>query len=218
MSAEISDFVYCDGDYIEEESLLNRARNADTYQHAEHYLCPLLFHATIYKKDYLAEEVNKVRKHFSLPPFPSPHSNPASINNLPYYILKKKKPEDLAREKYKSFDKEKRIEIVRKCLIILTLKDKNIFHNKSCWIGIFLVIKDRLLVMSQTDFFEFAESCTPSDWDDKLRIGGTTMSNFGRYIIYEDREEAYYDMTNNPFEDLCEMFWSILRNKILTEN
>ena len=78
------------------------------------------------------------------------------------------------------------------------------------------MIRDRLCMMNRKDFIEFANICTPADWDDNIRIGETTMSNIGRYISYEDRDEAYYDMKNNPFEDLCDTFWSILIHEIMT--
>ena len=69
--------------------------------------------------------------------------------------------------------------------------------------------------MSCIDFKSFANKCTPAEWEDNIRIGETTMSNIGRYISYEDRDEAYYDMKNNPFEDLGDKFWDILVHEIL---
>ena len=37
-----------------------------------------------------------------------------------------------------------------------------------------------------------------------------------RYIKAEDRELAYYEMEDNPFDELCNEFWMILSEQILT--
>lgn len=213
---ETSDFVYFDGTYIEERKLVNMAKQAGSYQIAEHYAIHLLYHAFKYKKDYLIDEVNNIRKFYSLPPFPPLYATSAISQTMPDYTYENKESNDLARAKYKSLDEEKRIEVIRRSLILLVLKDKNLFDEKRKWIGIYLVIRDRLCMMNRKDFIEFANKCTPADWDDNIRIGETTMSNIGRYISYEDRDEAYYDMKNNPFEDLCDTFWSILIHEIMT--
>ncbi|MBR3080443.1 MAG: hypothetical protein IKH01_11640 [Prevotella sp.] len=212
---EASDFVYFDGTYIEERKLVNMAIQAGSYLIAEHYLCSLLYHAVMHKKDYLADEVNKIRKFYTLPPFPSLYAAPDKSQVLPFSKQKKKDYNDLARERFQALDEEKKIEIVRNSLILLVLKDENLFDEKKKWIGIYLVIRDRLCKMSCIDFKSFANKCTPAEWEDGIRIGETTMSNIGRYISYEDRDEAYYDMKNNPFEDLCDKFWDILVHEIL---
>lgn len=212
---ETSDFVYFDGTYIEERKLVNMAKQAGCYSFAEHYVCSLLYHAVIHKKDYLAEEVNKIRKFYALPPFPSIYTIQDNSQVLPFSKQKKKDHNDLARERFHVLDEEKKIEIVRNSLILLVLKDENLFDEKKKWIGIYLVIRDRLWKMSCIDFKSFANKCTPAEWEDNIRIGETTMSNIGRYISYEDRDEAYYDMKNNPFEDLCDKFWDILAHEIL---
>lgn len=212
---ETSDFVYFDGSYIEERKLVNMAIQAGSYSFAEHYVCSLLYHAVIHKKDYLAEEVNKIRKFYMLPPFPSPYATLDNSQVLPFSKQKKKDYNDLARERFHVLDEEKKIEIVRNSLILLVLKDENLFDEKKKWIGIYLVIRDRLCKMNCIDFKSFANKCTPAEWEDSIRIGETTMSNIGRYISYEDRDEAYYDMKNNPFEDLCDKFWDILVHEIL---
>ena len=209
-------FVNIDGTLIKEDRVLEMAMLAGSIAYAEHYLCPLLYHALLYKKDYLAEEVNKIRKHYALPPYATSYSTPASTNNMPQLLQKKKSPDDIAREKFKKMDAETRIEVVKRSLVLLILNDESLFNNKTCWIGIYLVIKDRLIVMSQKDFKVFAENCTPSEWDKDLRIANNTMSNVGRKISFEDRKQAYYDMESNPFDDLCEKFWSVLLNEILT--
>ena len=34
----------------------------------------------------------------------------------------------------------------------------------------------------------------------------------------KDRREAYYDMDSNPWEELCNMFWEVVRQHILTKS
>lgn len=216
MTEETGMYVNIDGTFIQEDRVLEMAKQAGGISLAEHYLCPLLHHALLLKKDYLAEKVNEVRRHYNLAPFETPCSTPASTNNMPQMLRRKKSSDDLARERFKRMNSEKRIEVVKRCLVLLILNDKTLFNNKSCWIGIYLVIRDRLIRMSQRDFKTFSEKCTPSDWGKKLWIGNSTMSNLGRIISFDDRQQAYYDMENNPFDELCEKFWSILLNEILT--
>jgi hypothetical protein len=52
----------------------------------------------------------------------------------------------------------------------------------------------------------------------ELQIGERTLSNFGRCVAYEDRLEAYYDMEQNPWSELCDTYWNILMQQILTQN
>lgn len=218
MGIEVNDYVFFDGEYFEDMRLLEMAKHAGSYQIAEHYLCPLLFYAIKHKKYYLAEEVNNVRRFYALAPFPTINGSPASENNMPDFVSKKRTANELAREKYKKMNIEQKYEVVKKSLILIMLNNPDLFNKRSCWIGIYLVINDRLTSMSQTDFIGFATKVTPSEWPDDKRIGNSTFSNVGRYLSFEDRQEAYYDMDNNPFNDLCERFWSVLRNEILTAN
>jgi hypothetical protein len=53
-----------------------------------------------------------------------------------------------------------------------------------------------------------ADGITPEEFPDKLHISESTMKNFTKVITDpHDRNEAYYDMKNNPQEDLCEELW-----------
>jgi hypothetical protein len=49
---------------------------------------------------------------------------------LPFSKQKKKDHDDLARERFHVLDEEKKIEIVRNSLILLVLKDENLFEEK----------------------------------------------------------------------------------------
>ena len=35
---------------------------------------------------------------------------------------------------------------------------------------------------------------------------------------YEDRQEAYYDMNDCPWQPLCDTLWDITKNRLLMEN
>lgn len=216
--AEEIDFVYHDGVQTRMDLLLAMARNAGDYHIAEHYLNSLLFHAIFHHNEDIAKEVNKVREFYKILPYPNPKSSPASVNNMPDYSPHKTSPADQARLKYRKMTKEERVEVLMYALKILWMEKKVFFENKSCWIGIYLVVRDRLdSKIKQQDFYDYAILFTPEEWSHKLRIGKSTMSNMARYLSYEDRQEAYYDMTDNPWDDLCNEFWKILLNQILTK-
>jgi hypothetical protein len=44
-----------------------------------------------------------------------------------------------------------------------------------------------------------------------------TAKNFSRELKVEDRGEAYYDMTSNPQQELCDKYWDMVKMAILTE-
>ena len=59
---------------------------------------------------------------------------------------------------------------------------------------------------------------TPSDWPEDLTISDSTLGNISHYIIKSDKSKAYYSMKKNPWEELCNTFWEIVKEKILTSN
>ena len=72
--------------------------------------------------------------------------------------------------------------------------------------------------LSQVDFIDLANDMCPEDFPEELRMTETTRKNFIRFIDVEDRGEVYYKMKNNPQRILCDAFWDIVRNMILTQN
>ena len=101
------------------------------------------------------------------------------------------------------------------------LKDMhaNLFKSKIDWNGIFLVVRDRLdESVRKSEFYTLAQKMTPEGWPTDMKIALSTMTNFAHYVEYNDRQEAYYDMENNPWEDLCDRFWEILEELILTSD
>ena len=209
------DYVYVDGEYIDEKRLVKMAECADSHQTAEHYTNFLLLHGIRKRRWYLADVVDNIRKVRNLPVIPASITTPTSPDNMPSYNRTELDKNIIARKKYKKFDDEKKQSVVKNSLVLLMIKDKTMFKRQIHWIGIYIVIRDRLDNMNQKDFHIFARKCVPSDWNEKLQISPHTMSNLGRYLK-EEKDIDYFEMTNNPFEDLCETFWSILRNEILT--
>ena len=218
MIDEETEFIPLDGVYIKRDKVLTMARKCGNYLIAEHYLMPVLFYTTPMNKQWIDEEVNKIRSIYSMMPYSPLRTAPASANNMPNFVPMKKTPADVARESYRKLSLQERYEVLKEALSTLKANHGHLFSKQACWIGIYLVVRDRLDGSIKKDaFFDFAVLCTPEDWKDAHRIKKTTMSNFAREIKdSEDREQAYYDMMSNPFEELCNKFWDILQEVILT--
>jgi hypothetical protein len=95
--------------------------------------------------------------------------------------------------------------------------NSKLFTTKNHWIGTFLVVRDRLegANFTQTAFVKMADSITPEEFPDKLRISESTMKNFTKVIADPcDRDEAYYDMKDNPQEGFCEELWNAIKKKL----
>lgn len=128
------------------------------------------------------------------------------------------RPQQLAvdpRAKYRRLDMAARAKILKSAL--LDMYNKKLFTAKNHWIGTFLVVRDRLekAGFTQSDFEKMAESITPDDFPEKLHISGSTMKNYTKVITNpHDRNEAYYDMKNNPQEDFCEELWDAIEKML----
>jgi hypothetical protein len=109
--------------------------------------------------------------------------------------------------------------LLKDSLRALINNNKDIFASKVHWLGVYLVIHDRLDgAINRTSFVKLADAIKPEEWAEDLAIGENTMTNFAHYVDYNDRKEAYYDMENNPWETLCSSFWNVLRQVILTRS
>jgi hypothetical protein len=127
-------------------------------------------------------------------------------------------PEVRARAIYKKLTKENKKKVLRTALVALRLENERLFKNKSCWIGIYFVVKDRLdSTLSKEYFTDYAGTITPDDWPGDLKIGSTPFSNLSRKVDNKDRVLPYYEMTNNPWEDLCEKYWTLVLADLLTK-
>ena len=135
---------------------------------------------------------------------------------MPNFENRQKKQTEIVRETYRKMKQEQREQLLREGLLLLRSENMELFTKKNCWIGIYLVVRDRLDEDLKMQVF-CGYNITPSDWPPTLAIGKSTLSNIGRYINSKDRNEPYYCMVNNPFKDLCEKFWDILLGLLLTK-
>lgn len=214
MAEELYNFVYHDGAYINVTEMIEMAKNAGSYNVAEHYIVSLLVHANRYRLN-INDEVDKIRRHYNLAPFPTA-SAPASRNNMPNFETPQKKQTEQVREYYRKMTKEQREEVLKEALAQLRYGNENLFVKKACWIGVYLVVRDRLDDdLKMQVFCKF--SITPASWPSTLTLGKNSLSNIRRYIKDKDQFQPYYHMHNNPFKDLCYKLWEILMGLILTK-
>lgn len=218
MTNEKNEYIYLDGMWLQEAHLLKLAMNVGSFALAEHYLCALLANAVIYGKREVILKVNEVREFYHVPQIPLPDDL-----KDPKKTCRGMKPDctdDVqARFLFSKMTQERQQLVLKESLGYLRAH-YNLFIYTRHWLGIFLVVRDRLLgdQLKQNAFYDFACRITPEDWPEKLRIGESTSKNFSREIDEEDRGEAYYDMENNPQQVLCDTFWDIVKGIILTEN
>ena len=207
-------YVFHDDTWIKEDVLIKMAKAGGSIGIAEHYLCSLLYHAVAHRKEWILKEVNDVREFYGLLPYPT-RSLVASGHDVPNDASKEKSTEVQAREMYRKMNEEKRKAVLKEAITRLWLDYQPLFYNKTCWIGVYLVVKDRLDGrQTQKGFLDFAEGITPINWPAKLKISKSTMKNYGRYVKYADRELAYYEMKDKPWEELCDTFWCIVKSQL----
>ena len=72
-----------------------------------------------------------------------------------------------------------------------------------------MVLRDRLNVnVKQNEFHTYADKITPDACPSKFRITSSTMTNFSKTVP----DGPYYKMKQNPFQELCSMLWTIIKN------
>ncbi len=217
MEKDLSEYVFLDGMWLQEKQLLKLAMNVGNFALAEHYLCALLANAVIYGKRDVILKVNEVREFYHVPLIPLPESKDLD-DYACHYTVQSLTADDQARFLFQKMTKEERRDVLRRSMSFL-LDNYHLFIYTRHWLSIFMVVRDRLEgeSLKQTGFFNYAKEITPDNWPKRLRMSENTSKNFGREIDEEDRGEAYYDMMNNPQRELCDTFWEIVKNIILTE-
>ena len=212
MNNDLRDYVYLDGVYFKEEQILRMATNAGSYSVAEHYLCAYLTYAMANDREDAIDLINKVRETYGQEPYPYTEAKTKTANKLSNKACK-------AAKMYSEMSPEAQMALLKTCLELLMEAYGQLFDSRNCWNGIYLVIKGRLNGgLSKKDFTELAKRITPKNWPKDKLIANATMSNFSHYVDFEDRYEAYYDMEHNPWEELCEAYWSIIEHQILTSD
>ena len=212
------EYIYLDGMWLKEEQLLKLAMNVGNYALAEHYLCALLADAVIKGRREAITEVNKVREHYGVTPIPLSEDDLEDDNDL-MGRTRLTAADEQARRRFLNMPREDRLCILRKSMDRL-IADYHLFNYARHWLSIFMVVRDRLVgeSLNQTSFLTLANEITPEGLPLKLRFGENTRKNMGREICEVDRGEVYYRMKRNPQKQLCDTFWDIVKDTILTQD
>lgn len=212
MKSEENEYVWLDGMLLKEEHLVKLAMNVGNYALAEHYLLALLAHGVVYAKQEVIEQVNDVREFYGVPRIPLAGNEISRVNRS-----NGKSMDDKARAMFRKMTLEARRQVLRDSLSVLRTQ-YHLFLYARHWLGVFLVIRDRLegYSLKMKDFINYANEILPADWPDHLKMGINTYKNFGREISFDDKHEAYYDMEHCPQKELCHTLWDIIKQMILT--
>ena len=205
------DYLCLDGIWMTKGQLLKMAMKAGSYAFAEHYLFALLIDAFQNGRREVLKEINEVRQLY--------HVEPLSLSD-DFGNDGNEQDSAADKETVKLFSKlshEKKIEILSYSL--LKLYDEHQFTQTRHWLAIYLVVRDRFYngSLKQTAFRKLASDMALGDLPESLRMDKNTTKNFGREICDADREKAYYLIKHNSQADLCDAFWGIIKETILTQ-
>lgn len=205
------DYVFLDGVWLKQEKLLEMASHAGSMVVAEHYLCAYLTNALLNGNREAIKKLNAVRKVYHLDAIPYTEEENCDCP--------KDDTDDQARKLYQKMPVEERNDLMRISLQQLRSFHQDLFPTQNHWCGIFLVERDRLDAgIKKNGYAERAKKMTPSDWPEDLDISDSTLANFSHYVLKVDRHKAYYSMKKNPWKELCNTFWEIVKEKILTSD
>ena len=218
MTKDLSEYIYFDGMWLKEEQLLKLAMNVGNFALAEHYLCALLADAVIKGRREAITEVNKVREHYGVTAIPLCEDDLESDEDL-NGKMRLTAADEQARRIFLKMSREDRLCVLRRSMDRL-IADYQLFNYARHWLSIFMVVRDRLVgeSLNQTSFLTLANEITPEGLPLKLRFGENTRKNMGREICEVDRGEVYYRMKRNPQKQLCDTFWDIVKDTILTQD
>ena len=210
-------YIWLDGATIKEDLLVTMAKRSGNMTLAEHNILALYRQVLI--DNGLGEYVkieNDIRSHYNAMPVPV---KDCDDNTTRKYNKKEQATDDKARVVYQSMELEMKVYFLQQAMSMLLLNHDGVFKSAIDWCGIYLVVHDRLdAKVNRTAFKKLALDITPTEWPEELRMAENTLSNYAHYVSYDDRKEAYYDMENNPWSDLCIVFWNVLKRLILTKN
>ena len=206
------EYIWYDGVRIREDQLVTMAITAGSYALAEHYVCALLAHGCAHGLAYMVDKANEIREFYQVCKYPVPSMDEDSTKPSTKYRCS---IEDQIRKKYRCMKMEEREDLLRACLGALHANYPKLFRFKNQWQAIYLVFHDRLDGgLSQTDFMGMADDATPAGWPDRLVIAESVFKNMRRDFRIDDPDEAYYEMDYNPYSDLCDTFWEIVKQQI----
>ena len=178
-------YIWHNGVRIREDQLISMAKHADNYEEAKCYIISIMAHGLIYGIYNYINKVNEIRVHHNVAPLPLPEVNHVPTNNAGRRDLS----DDTARKLYMMMDMSERLQVISLSLTTFYENHPDLFRSKNDWIGIYLVIRDRVNGnLSMTDFYNSAQKLMAKCWPEHLMIGRYTMGNFSRCIDYEDRQ------------------------------
>lgn len=204
-------YIWHDGVRIREDQLISMAMDAGCYTLAEHYICSLLAHGVINGLAYMIDKVNEIREHYQVRTIPVPHKDEVAGSCHNFSI------DEQVRKKYRRMTTEQRIEIMRTSLERMMANYPKLFVRKKQWQGIYLVIRDRLDgSLNRTDFVSFIDGATPLGWPLALKVSWGAIKNMSRDLQCADFDLlTYYELDFNPYEELCETFWEVVKEIIM---
>lgn len=211
------EYVFLDGMWLQDKQLLKLAMNVGSFQLAEHYLCALLFDAVAKGKREMLVEVNRVREHYGIAPIPLSDEDMKDDRELRGKV-RVSADDEQARAIFLNMEQAERLEVLRVSMSLL-LSDHHLFIYARHWLSVFMVVRDRLVgpSLSQVSFASLAIGISPKEMPQRLRFSDTTRKNLMRQIDNEERDEVYFKMKKNPQKRLCDTFWDIVKNTILTQ-
>lgn len=218
MTKNFSEYIFLDGMCLQEKQLLNLAMGVGNYAQAEHYLFALLADAVVKGRREAILEVNKVREHYGVKAIPLSDDDLEADGDL-QGKARLTAADVEAKKLFLKMTREERLDVLRQSMRRL-IAEYHLFNYARHWLAIFMVVRDRLVgeSLNQTNFITLASEITPEGLPLKLRFGENTRKNLGREICEKDRGEVYYKMNRNPQKQLCDTFWDIVKDTILTQN
>ena len=218
MTKNFSEYIFLDGMCLQEKQLLNLAMGVGNYAQAEHYLFALLADAVVKGRREAILEVNKVREHYGVKAIPLSDDDLEDDDDL-QGKTRLTAADEQAKKLFLKMTREERLDVLRQSMRRL-IAEYHLFNYARHWLAIFMVVRDRLVgeSLNQTNFITLASEITPEGLPLKLRFGENTRKNLGREICEKDRGEVYYKMNRNPQKQLCDTFWDIVKDTILTQN
>ena len=201
-------FVWHNGVKIEVSMLVALAKGAGEYALAQPFMVSLLAHGLIYGyRDYI-DLANEVRAHFQLEKFPVPKQEDGDKGGQ---LMTRQRQVDNIRKAYHKMSTPEKELLLQKALMALMANYPKLFKKKNHWLGIYLVIRDRLdYGLTQCGFLVIASHATPELWPDRLKLTENIFKNMNKVFDSNSFDEAYYEMDYNPMEDLCDTFWEVL--------
>ena len=201
-------YIWHDGVRIREDQLISMAMNAGSFAVAEYYICSLLAHGVIHGLAYYIDKVNEIREFYQVRKIPVPHKDvDASPSNRHISI------EDQIRKKYRRMTIEERKELLRASLGRMMANNPELFIRKKQWQGIYMVVRDRLDgALTRTNFVTFMGEATPTGWPETLKVSWGAVKNMSRDLHSTDFDLlTYYELDYNPYADLCDTFWEVIK-------